>query len=50
MTEADRNRPENTADNNAPWWEQYARERDAAVQAYDRLKPTRWNASGLDRW
>ena len=50
MTEADLNRPENATDNDAPCWEQYVRVRDAVVEAYDRLKPTRWNTSSLNRW
>ena len=40
MTEADRNRPENAADNDDASWLRLTREREDAVAAYDRPRRT----------
>ena len=53
MTEADRNQPENTADNVGAWRRRLHRERDEEVMAYDRTrwgKPAKWNSAGRDKW
>ena len=53
MTEAERNQPENAADNVGAWLVRLHRERDEELAAYDRTrwgKPAKWNAAGRDKW
>ena len=51
MTEEERNRPENVADNKDTWWLRLTREREEAVEFHDPPRPRhRWTAEGRDRW
>ena len=53
MTEAERNQPENAADNVGAWRRRLHQERGEELAEYDRTrwgKPAKWNAAGRDKW